>query len=59
LVTDERGSRIGFGRATGRHFAKFLSTMIFGVGCVMVAFTGRKQGLHDMVAGHPDRFPLG
>jgi uncharacterized RDD family membrane protein YckC len=51
VVTDEHGERIGFGRATGRYFAKYLSTMIFLVGFMMVGWTGRKQGLHDMIAG--------
>ncbi|MDQ3906743.1 MAG: RDD family protein [Acidobacteriota bacterium] len=50
-VTDEYGNRIGFARATGRHFGKILSSMICLVGFIMVAFTERKQGLHDMIAG--------
>lgn len=50
IVTDLDGRRIGFGRATGRHFAKILSALILGIGFLMVAFTERKQGLHDMVA---------
>lgn len=51
VVTDLDGRRIGFGRATGRHFAKILSALIIGIGFLMVAFTARKQGLHDMLAG--------
>ncbi len=50
-VTDLYGNRISFERATGRHFAKWLSGMILGVGYLMVAFTERKQGLHDLLAG--------
>lgn len=50
VVTDERGNRISFGRATGRYFAKILSAMILLIGFIMVAFTQRKQGLHDMIA---------
>lgn len=50
-VTDLDGNRISFGRATGRYFAKILSTIIMMIGFIMVAFTGRKQGLHDMLAG--------
>jgi len=49
-VTDLKGKRINFGRATGRHFAKFISTIILGVGFLMIAFTEKKQGLHDMIA---------
>lgn len=51
VVTDERGNRISFGRATGRYFAKILSAMILLIGFIMVAFTRRKQGLHDLIAG--------
>jgi len=50
-VTDLDGNRIGFGKATGRYFAKILSALILGIGFLMVAFTERKQGLHDMLAG--------
>jgi uncharacterized RDD family membrane protein YckC len=49
-VTDETGNRIGFGRATGRFFAKILSSMFFCVGFIMVGLTDRKRGLHDMLA---------
>lgn len=50
-VTDLNGNRISFERATGRHFAKWLSGMILGIGYIMVGFTARKQGLHDLLAG--------
>jgi uncharacterized RDD family membrane protein YckC len=50
-VTDLEGRRISFVRATGRHFAKILSGMVLFIGFIMVGFTRRKQGLHDMVAG--------
>lgn len=49
-VTDLDGNRIGFGRATGRYFGKIISSMICAVGFIMVLFTERKQGLHDMMA---------
>lgn len=51
IVTDLAGNRISFGRATGRYFAKILSAMILLIGYIMVGFTERKQGLHDMLAG--------
>jgi uncharacterized RDD family membrane protein YckC len=51
IVTDEEGRRIGFGKANGRYFGKFLSALILYIGFIMVAFTGRKQGLHDLLAG--------
>ena len=50
-VIDLNGNRISFGRATGRYFGKILSGMICFIGFVMVAFTEKKQGLHDMLAG--------
>ena len=50
-VVDERNRRISFARATGRTFGKYLSSMICMIGWLMVAFTERKQGLHDMIAG--------
>jgi len=50
-VTDLNGNRISFARATGRHFAKYLSSMILFIGYIMAGFTERKQALHDMIAG--------
>ena len=51
VVTDLQGRPVSFGRATGRHFAKWISVMTFGVGFLIVAFTEKKQGLHDLIAG--------
>lgn len=48
-VTDIYGNRISFARATGRHFARYISMFIFYIGFIMVAFTQKKQGLHDMM----------
>ena len=50
-VTDLHGNRISFARALGRYPARYLSVIILGIGFLMVAWTRRKQGLHDMVAG--------
>jgi len=50
-VCDLNGDPIGFGRATGRYFAKILSAIVLLIGFIMVGFTQRKQGLHDMIAG--------
>jgi uncharacterized RDD family membrane protein YckC len=50
VVTDE-GIRLSFLNATGRFFAKFVSAIILCIGFLMVAFTDRKRGLHDMIAG--------
>ncbi len=50
IVTDLQGGRISYGRATGRYFGKILSGLILLIGFIMVAFTERNQGLHDMLA---------
>jgi uncharacterized RDD family membrane protein YckC len=50
-VMDLNGNRISFARATGRHFAKYISSAILFVGYIMAGFTERKQALHDMLAG--------
>lgn len=50
-VTDLQGRRISFARASGRFFAKILSTIILFIGFFMIGFTARKQGLHDILAG--------
>jgi uncharacterized RDD family membrane protein YckC len=50
-VTDGFGRRIGFGRATGRFFGKFLSGFILDVGYMLAGWTERKQALHDLMAG--------
>ena len=51
VVVSETGGRLTLPRATGRHFAKMLSGLLLGVGLIMVAFTDRKRGMHDMMAG--------
>jgi len=50
-VTDMEGGRISFGRATGRHFGKFVSALIFYIGFIMAGFTEKRQALHDIMAG--------
>ncbi len=50
-VTDLSGMRISFGRASGRFFARIISALTLGIGYLMIAFTEKKQALHDMIAG--------
>ena len=50
-VTDLEGNQVGFGKATGRYFGKIISTLILLIGFIMVAFTEKKQCLHDMMGG--------
>lgn len=49
-VTDLAGERISFGRASARYFASWLTSVTFLVGYLMVAFTEKRQSLHDMIA---------
>ena len=50
-VTDTSGERIDFIKATIRYFSKILSSFILMIGFIIVAFTAKKQGLHDFIAG--------
>ena len=50
-VTDMRGQRITFARASGRYFAKLITGMIpLAIGYIMAGFTAQKQALHDIIA---------
>jgi uncharacterized RDD family membrane protein YckC len=51
VVTDLEGRRIGFGRATGRHFGKILSALVLGIGYLSILYNPRKQAWHDQMAG--------
>jgi uncharacterized RDD family membrane protein YckC len=51
IVTDMKGNRISFGRASGRFFAKIITGMVpLAIGYIMAGFTEKKQALHDMIA---------
>lgn len=50
-VTDINGQKVTFLRATGRHFGKIISAIIFLGGFIMAGFTEKKQALHDIMAG--------
>lgn len=50
-VMTEDGQRLSLGRATARFLGRMLSGMILCIGYIMVAFTEKKQGLHDLIAG--------
>jgi len=49
-VVSNEGKRISFLNATGRYFAKIISAIILCIGFIMIGFTDRKRGLHDMIA---------
>jgi uncharacterized RDD family membrane protein YckC len=43
------GSRISYARATGRHFAKYISYFTMYIGFIIAGFDREKRGLHDMI----------
>jgi uncharacterized RDD family membrane protein YckC len=50
-VTDLAGNPITFQRATGRYFAKIITSLIpLAFGYIMAGFTEKKQAIHDMIA---------
>jgi len=51
-ILQQDGSEIGIGRALLRHFVGYpLSFITLGLGFLIVAFTTRGRGLHDLIAG--------
>lgn len=50
-VCNLSGERISYMRATIRHFGRILSSLLLLAGFIMMVFTKRRQGLHDMIAG--------
>jgi uncharacterized RDD family membrane protein YckC len=48
-VIDTGGSRLTFGRAVARTICKIFSAIILGLGLIIIGFTEKKQGLHDMI----------
>ena len=45
------GRAMSYGRAALREvLGKFISSILLGIGYLMVAFDGKKQGLHDKIA---------
>jgi len=50
-VVDENGNRVGFWRAFLRAFCMLFSTLILGIGWLMILWTKDKRSLHDMMSG--------
>jgi uncharacterized RDD family membrane protein YckC len=48
-VVRSDGEKISYARACGRTFAEFLSSIILGIGYIMVALDGEKRALHDRI----------
>ena len=51
IVTDLAGTKPTFARTTLRFFGKYISALIIFIGFLMIAFTKKRQGLHDKIAG--------
>lgn len=51
IVVAQDGRRLSFGRATGRHFARYLSHYTMFIGYLIQPFTAKRQALHDILAG--------
>jgi uncharacterized RDD family membrane protein YckC len=41
--------RVSYARAVGRHFAKWISALILGIGYIMAGFDDQKRALHDRI----------
>ncbi|WP_375460469.1 RDD family protein [uncultured Enterovirga sp.] len=50
VVSSDAGAPISTGQAIGRFFGYFVSSLVFGLGFLWVAFDIRKQGWHDKLA---------
>jgi uncharacterized RDD family membrane protein YckC len=48
-VVLSEGGRVSFARAIGRHFAKYISGLILGIGYIMAGFDEQKRALHDRI----------
>ena len=49
-INDENLDKIGFWRATGNYLVVGISVIILFIGLIMIGFTSRKQGLHNLVS---------
>ncbi len=48
-VVRSDGSKVTYGRATGRYFGRFLDLFTGGIGYLIAAFDSQKRALHDYV----------
>lgn len=49
-VTNYDGEKISFWNAVGRFLAQFIALLPLGIGILMIGWTKKKQGIHDMMA---------
>ena len=47
IVNADGSEKISFGKAVGRHFAKWVSSIIFSIGYMMAGWDDEKRSLHD------------
>jgi len=50
VVTDINGKPLSFSRALFREISKYVSLLTAGLGFILIGFTEKKQGLHDLLA---------
>ena len=48
-IVDENHNKIGFWRATANYFIVAISIVFIFIGLLMIAFTSRKQGFHNII----------
>jgi len=49
-ITNENHGKIGFWRATGNFYLTVISALVFFIGFLMIAFTSKKQGFHNLIS---------
>lgn len=49
-VVDIEEQRLTFGKASLRHFGKFLSSAMLGIGYIIAGFNIKKQAFHDILS---------
>jgi len=50
-ITDNDGNQITGGTAAVRYLGYIISAIVLYIGFIMVGFSDKKRGLHDMIAG--------
>ncbi|MGD8756363.1 MAG: RDD family protein, partial [Desulfobacterales bacterium] len=48
-VVTADAEKISYARSVGRHFAKYISGLILGIGYIMAGFDDQKRALHDRI----------
>jgi uncharacterized RDD family membrane protein YckC/cytochrome c-type biogenesis protein CcmH/NrfG len=50
IVVYDNGRRLPFSRALIRELGKYVSLLTLGIGFILIGFTQKRQGLHDLLA---------